>query len=361
MTDDVDPRLRPRLAALAEAVPLRPDTIRPVRPESPVRSRLRGAPGLVVVAVVLSCVVVGIAFDAAGRVSRNGTPPPAITAPGGGVGSPGPSRIPAATTSSPEPSPTPRMTRPPSGVALPYPDGCPAYGLSPRRCAYIVDWALRQAGVPASDAEIELLGDPDCDGQSSPCIPTVRLGGNSFVVRVRVIPATGDPSDHSVFCGLLGSDRSFLCTEMPRIVVGSPMGGYHDVPCGPEPAPEGVCATPPPPIAPAAAEKSRALRVRSLDVAIDHVGTYSIDIGAAILPNGVLSEASASLADPYRNDVLIPEGIQLQVVGEDGDPIVNAYQHVWHRGVERVTVRLVFTVEALDRPTTLELTDVVVR
>jgi hypothetical protein len=45
-------------------------------------------------------------------------------------------------------TPTPVPTRPPSGVALPYPEGCVVYGLSERRCAFIVDEARLQRCLP---------------------------------------------------------------------------------------------------------------------------------------------------------------------------------------------------------------------
>jgi hypothetical protein len=253
-------------------------------------------------------------------------------------------------------TPSPAATRPPADLALPYPEGCPAYNLSTRRCAYVVDWALAQAGLTGQPAGIELLGDPACVGKPAGCIAARTT---VFVVRVRVTPVGGEPSDHPVFCGV-GGETSMLCTDTPLIRVASPMSGYHDVPCGAEPAP-GNCASPVPTIAPSSAAKGVPLSVPSLTIAIDHVGAYAVDIGDAVLPNGILTEASATLADDRRADVLIPEGIQLEVVGEDGQPLVNAYDHGWRPGTEQVHIRLVFTVESFDPGATLEITEVVVR
>jgi hypothetical protein len=257
-----------------------------------------------------------------------------------------------------KPLPSPTATRPPAGVALPYPEGCPAYGLSPRRCAYIVDWALAGAGLAGQPAGIELLGDPACDGHPTPCAIT-RFGA-AFVVRVRVTPAVGEATDHSVFCGPIGWN-SLLCTDTPHIRISSvTMGGYFDIPCGPDGTPD-ECASPVPSIAPKAAAESVPLKVPSLVIPIGHVGDYAIDVGEAVLPNGILSEASATLADDTRTDVLIPDGIFLEVVGEDGTPIGNIYDHGWRPGTEQVHVRLVFTVESFDPGATLEITDLVVR
>jgi hypothetical protein len=245
-------------------------------------------------------------------------------------------------------------------VTLPYPDGCAAFGLSARRCAYIVDWALKQAGASADSATIELLGDPLCDGKPAGCVG-LRLGG-SFVVRVRVNPAVGRPSDQVVICGL-GSEASLRCTDTPLIRVSTPTSGYHDVPCGPAPGGQSgsECASPVPTIDPSAAPLARPLVVPSVTVAIDHGGSYAVDLGDAVLPNGILSEATATLADDRRADVIIPAGIRLEVAGPDGKPLENAYDQGWQPGTERVDVRLVFIVESFDPGATLVITDVEVR
>ena len=80
-----------------------------------------------------------------------------------------------------------------------------------------------------------------------------------------------------------------------------------------------------------------------------------------MLPNGILSEATATLPDDVRTDVLIPEWIMLEVIGNDGLPLRNIYEHGWRPGTERVHVRLVFTVESFEPGASLEITNVVVR
>jgi hypothetical protein len=246
-------------------------------------------------------------------------------------------------------------TMPPDGVALPYPDSCYVYNLSARRCAYIAEWAAREAGVQLGDASIELLGDPACDGQPAGC-SVART--TMFVVRVRVISASGESTDHPVFCGV-GGETTLLCTEMPTIPVSSPTkAGYHDVPCSTEGG-TGPCASPVPTIDPRVAVKAVPLVLPRVVVPIDHVGDYVIDLGDAILPNGILSVSSATLADDTRLDVLIPHGVRLEILGDDGKPLENIYAQGWRPGTEQVHARLVFTVEQFEPGATLDFTDVV--
>ncbi len=357
--DEFDLRLRGRLAALANAVPVSAEPARLARlPTSTTGARASGFSALATATSVVLVVGLAIALAGRGEPPAAGTPAPMLTT------SPVASDT-ASTTGPQSPAVTPTQepsasaTRPPADVALAYPDGCPAYGLSPRRCAYIVDWALAQAGVAAETATIQLLGDPACQGNPAGC-NVART--TTFVVLIRVTPSGGESTDHPVFCGV-GGDASMLCTDIPVIRVALPMSGYHDVPCGPVPGgePGSHCATPLPTIAPSAAEKAVALRLPVIEITIDRAGPYSIDLGDAVLPNGILSEAKATLADDRRSDVLIPDGVQLEVLGPDGKPLLNAYDQGWRTGIERVHVRLAFTVESFDPGATLFITEVVVR
>lgn len=267
------------------------------------------------------------------------------------VGSPSPS--PAAPSRGVPP------TMPPAGIALPYPDGCPTYRLSDRRCAYIVDWAREQTGLgPDDPATIELLGDPECINGSSDCVPPLRT--QDFVVTVRVTPAGGVPADQSVFCGVGGS-ATYLCTESPRIAVHTPIGGYTDVPCSGE-APAG-CATPVPTADPSAATGASPLEVSGLPIPMNDIGPYSVDVGTAVLPNGLLSETALTLADAAPTDFrLSPDGIRLVVESLDGGPpFDNAYDHGWRPGTERVSVRLVFELEWYEPGAELVVASLVVR
>ena len=249
-------------------------------------------------------------------------------------------------------------TLPPVDVALPYPDGCAAYELSERRCTYIVDWAREQAGLrDGQDATVEMLGDPDClpsvagqDGASCPMRTT------EFIVRIRLTRPGGDISDHPVFCGI-GGAFTLLCTDEPRIEARSPMEGYHDVPCSGE-MPGGRCASPVPSIQPAAAADAKALEVGQLDIPIDHVGSYSIRVGEAVLPNGILSEAEFHLGDDTPSDLLLThDGIRLTVESlNGGQPFQNIYLHGWRPGTERVRATLTFEVEWFEPGAVLRVT-----
>jgi hypothetical protein len=124
---------------------------------------------------------------------------------------------------------------------------------------------------------------------------------------------------------------------------------------------EGGCASPLPDIDPAVTDRAVPLSVPSLTIPIDHEGPYAVDAGTATLPNGVLSETAVTLTDDTRVDVLIPAGIRLEVIGEDGNPMSNKYDHGWRAGLETVRVRLVFDVDSFDPGAELVLTDLLVR
>ncbi|HEX5590406.1 MAG TPA: hypothetical protein VFX65_08975 [Candidatus Limnocylindrales bacterium] len=251
-------------------------------------------------------------------------------------------------------------TRPPADVALAYPDGCAAYGLSERQCAFIVELAMQDAGVPENEiARIELLGDPDCvDPGGGLCNTSL---GSTFLVRVRLITDGGASSEHTRRC-MLGS--GYPCTDDPGLAVSSPTGpngGYWDTPCNPGPAPAG-CATPMPPIDPDAAANAVALEIADLDIAIDHVGDYRIELGTATLPNGQLSEASVRSVSS-EGWVVVDRFLRLTVTSEDPSrpPFETAYQHGWYPGTERVSVVLEFTVLQADPGAVLSLAGILVR
>lgn len=243
-----------------------------------------------------------------------------------------------------------------------YREACAKFNLSQRRCDYIVNWARAEAGLAESDpAAIELLGDPACPGE----LDAMSCGiarTTHFVVRVRVTPAAGEPSEHPVFCGIL-SETSLLCTEQPKIRIITPTtNGYWDVPCSGE-APENACATPLPSIDPGDAASAIPLTITGLAIPIDHPGDYSLDLGMVTLPNGVLTEAAVTLADDHPTKLLLNPGFLNLVLRstETGEVIDNAYTHGWHMGTERVAVTLEFSVEQFESGTELVIADATVR
>jgi hypothetical protein len=257
------------------------------------------------------------------------------------------------------PAPTaPVPTRPPSGVALPYPEGCVVYGLSERRCAFIVDEARLQLPPGSGDVEkVELLGDPDCPENTSTCYVVRTM---AFVVRIRLTTAGGVENDYPIFCGV-GGQYSYACTETPEIGVPS-LGnsGYWDTPCSGE-APVG-CASPLPSIDPGAAADAVSLEIGALDIPIDHAGDFKIPLGTTTIPNGQLSEASLRIAGT-SGWFLVEGGLRLNVTSLDPSrpPFDNAHAHGWYPGVEEVSVALEFTILQADAGAVLSIADVVVR
>jgi len=352
MTDEFDLRLRTRLERLAEAVPVlaaRPGAVS----IDIVRTRLAARSSVGTLAVAAAGLVVLVAAIIVGGPARSpasgAKSPPAVVATG---------RPPSASTPSTA-APSVRPTMPPAGVALPYPEGCATYDLSTRRCAYIVAWAKGGAGYGETDqVTVQLLGDPACPDGSTTCSVMRTM---DFIVRVRLIGPDGVSSDAPVFCGL-GGDRSLLCTDTPVIQRRSPMAGYTDVPCTGE-APENPCASPVPSPDASALAAARPLEVSRLDIPIDHVGTYTIPVGEASLPNGILSEATFDLSNDSPTNLLVSsDGVFLQIESlEGGLPFENIYAHGWHTGTERVSATLTFTVESFDPGAVLEVTNLTVQ
>lgn len=141
--------------------------------------------------------------------------------------------------------------------------------------------------------------------------------------------------------------------------------GYHDVPCGAVPGGEAgsACATPMSGIDPDAARAGVPLEAASHDYAIAGLGPQEILVGSATLPNGILSDARFSLADPFTRAFAVRDGIALVVRPLDpARPLfVNIYAHGWYTGTEEVEVYLVFDVTAFTPGATLEVRDLVVR
>jgi hypothetical protein len=243
--------------------------------------------------------------------------------------------------------------RPGTDGALPYPAGCSDYGLSARRCDAIVAWAEEQ--LPAAHrpvTAIELAPDPEPEA--------VRLGG-SFTALVRFRMEDGSALDFPLYCGI-GGQWSLLCTDTPEIRISSPtMGGYTDVPCAGE-APNG-CATPLPTLQPAAVAASRPLEIAARDIPIDHIGRYEVPLGRAVLPNGVLTEASFGLRDLKTQALAVRDAVWLDVrpIDPDAPPFDNYYVRGWHKGTETVGVVVMFDVVSFEPGATLELRDIVVR
>ncbi len=241
-----------------------------------------------------------------------------------------------------------------------YPEGCADYGMSARRCDAIVAEALQEAALDRSDvASIELTSELPCSPDPN-ILCTYTTG---FAANVRFHLVGGDTRDQQIRCSI-GGEYTILCTETPSIRTGSAtMGGYRDVPCADESA--GGCATPLPSIEPKAAADARPLVIPSRDIPIDHVGHYRVEMGHAVLPNGILTTGEFALADPTTQTIEIdPEaGVQLEIVSTDPDapPFDNYYLRGWHAGTEEVVVALEFDVTRFDPGALLAIRDLEVR
>jgi hypothetical protein len=228
-----------------------------------------------------------------------------------------------------------------------YPGACEELGFKARQCAAIVDRAAQDAGIKADAvASIDILP-PASDA-------SVTLGGR-MIARVRFHPTSGATRIQEVWCIGVGSPDSLVCEADPQIRISARID--HDVPCD-----AGVCATLPPTPRPASVAKARALHVATLDIPVDHVGHYEIDAGPAGLPDGALSERSATLADTRPQDFWTQGDIKLEVrpVLAGRPPVGSVYRDPFD-GVEPVEAFLVFDVYETSPGAVLQVRDIVVR
>lgn len=242
----------------------------------------------------------------------------------------------------------PGLFGPAGGV---YPDSCESLGFEARQCAAIVARAEADAGIePAGVTSIDILA-PATDR-------SVRLGGQ-MIARVRFHGLAIEPDlVQEVWCvGIIGGgDRA--CNKDANIGIAG--GVDHDVPCTGE-APGG-CATLPPTPRPASIAKAASLRLPTLDIPIAHMGRYEIAVGTAGLPDGVLTERSARLADPSPDSFWIADGIIIEVrpVDPTRPPVGSIYRNPFD-GVEPVRVFLKFDVTETTPGAVLQVRDIVVR
>jgi hypothetical protein len=188
-----------------------------------------------------------------------------------------------------------------------------------------------------------------------------RDAGGALVgppIRVRVAFADGTTHDSSMCGGISISPECQSDPELRAFVA----GGSRDVPCNGE-AP-GDCATPLPSVAQGAAEAATPLEIDRRDIPIDHVGSYTVTLGRASLPDGILTEASFRFDEAWPTDIALKDGearIEVRSLESDGKPFANYYQHGWRPGVERVESVLIFDVLWFEPGATLTIQDVVVR
>jgi hypothetical protein len=206
----------------------------------------------------------------------------------------------------------------------------------------------RHGGDPVTAARIDILP-PTADGQA-------HLGGG-MISRVRFHLPDGEEWTDEILCIGIGGGDDDACNSDPTIMIGAPRVDY-DVPCTGD-APD-TCATYPPTPRPAVVAKAKPLHVPVLDVPLDHLGSYRIDVGEVGLPDGAFTDSSASVVDErpttfwIRNAQLIVEPL-----GQARPPIGSIFRDPFD-GVERARVRLEFDVTELTPGAVLEVRDITV-
>jgi hypothetical protein len=247
--------------------------------------------------------------------------------------------------------------------AWPYPEGCTAFGLSPRRCEAVVDAAASNVGFDRSTATAtSLMAEPGCgfDDPSSDLI-NICTRSMSFVAGVRFEGDADINVRSDVFCGV--GPPTLACSESPGLQASDlHNAGFWDLPCAGE-APAG-CATPLLLPTGAAAAAGRELRIDALDVPVGPVGHREVEIGTAVLPNGILTEATFRIATESQVGFLIDPGI-VRMELRSSEPGRPAFDNIYSRGAsngpEEVRVFLVFDVVEASPGSMVTIADVIVR
>lgn len=230
------------------------------------------------------------------------------------------------------------------------------------RCDLIVDVIAEQAGVDRDEiVAIQIVPEPTPEIQlDGTVILEARSGGPRLIVDAQFRDGT---VHRATMCGGISAGSVPVCMEEPRLQPMSvTISGYRDVPCFDD---EGQhCATPHPPVDPAAAAEASLIRIDDLEIPIDHEGAYEVHVADGSLPNGILTEASFGFVVAWPADVTVPDGrvlLDVRSLEPDGRPFDNYYLHGWRDGVERIEAVLVFDVSRFAPGAVLAIRDVVVR
>jgi hypothetical protein len=254
------------------------------------------------------------------------------------------------------------MTRPASAGPGPTPRPCEQL-YSVRRCLAMADEATAFSEKTRDDVDsVVILPDPTPEIGPDGEVILQTLGG-AAPIRVRLLMRDGTTLDAQMCTGIPSGPA---CADEPQPwdTTGNLIGGgYHDVPCAGEP-PDG-CPTPIPSIDAGVVPDATPIKVPSVMIPIDRVGGYEVTLGKGSLPNGIVTQATYRLADPWPMDVTFSaEGaprLEIRSLEPDGRPFQNAYEHGWRDGLERIEAVLVFEVRRFDPGASLEVVEVVVR
>jgi hypothetical protein len=177
---------------------------------------------------------------------------------------------------------------------------------------------------------------------------------------VRFHPATGPARIVEIWCIGIGGGDDDACNSDP--VIGIRAGHVdRDVPCTGDGDPPTGCATFPPTPRPEIQAKATPLRIPAVDIPLDHLGSYRIELGEAGLPNGAFTDSSASVADERPTTFWIRDAsLVIEPVDPARPPIGSIFRDPFD-GVEQVRVSLEFNVTELSPGAVLQVRDVVVR
>ena len=221
----------------------------------------------------------------------------------------------------------------------------------PARCLAIADQVAAEVDRDRGDVSaVTIVPDPPPDG--------AVLGG-AWPITIRLTFRDGTTHQAQI-CG--GLAIAPACSDDPHLDGRSVLGAYHDVPCAGEP-PDG-CPSPmaaPEPDAVAAAEP---ITIGARSIPIDHDGPFEVELGRGSLANGILTDASFALQDPWPPDVAFRDGViflDVRSLEPDGRPFDNIYLHGTRPGVERVAAILRFDVLWFEPGADLGILDLIVR
>jgi hypothetical protein len=234
--------------------------------------------------------------------------------------------------------------------------------LSARRCEAVVTTAASNIGFDRSTATATfLMADPGCGSDPLSDDAVLCTRSTSHVAGVRFDRADGASVLSEVFCGV--GPPTLTCSETPGIQAVDLHGaGYWDVPCAGEP-PDG-CPTPIPKPTGAAAAVGRELHIDAIAVPVGAVGHREVEIGSAVLVDGIVQEARFSIADQAQVGFLLDPGLvrmELRSTVPGRPPFDNVYQRGTFEGPEEVRVVLVFDVAETGPDAVIHVTDVLVR
>lgn len=229
----------------------------------------------------------------------------------------------------------------------PYPDACESLDFPARQCDAIVAVAEANASIaPETITSIDILPPP----------PRGGVWDHGMIARVRFHHSALPDQTVEVWCTGLTSEIAHACFRDAQISIYGHID--HDTPCGVDGK---SCATLPPSPRRAIQAMARPLRVAGVDVPLDHLGGYDVEVGEAGLPDGALSTLSGALAETDPETFWIAENVEIQVRPVDpARPEIRSVYRDPFDGVEPVKVFLVFDVTELKSPSVLQVRDLVV-